>query len=152
MSVPTAMIGLTPITRIMTGVIRAPPPIPVRPIRKPMIRPMRVKRGSIHPSLALFVTHVIPNAAELTTAGEDRPKEHLGRVRAAGDVGERLRRYVPDESCRRRVRCGARLRPRRRGRLHPELRTGWGADECCRRVPRALPPGTCRGRPRRYIR
>src|SRR3712207_539476 len=47
MSVPTAVGAETPITATRNGVMREPPPTPVRPTRKPTRSPKRVGVGSI---------------------------------------------------------------------------------------------------------
>ena len=39
---PTAMVGWTPMKRIRIGVIREPPPIPVKPTKKPTKNPMMI--------------------------------------------------------------------------------------------------------------
>src|ERR671919_24328 len=46
MSVPIAVTGLIPNTRISSGVIRLPPPMPVRPTRKPTPKPKKTIAGS----------------------------------------------------------------------------------------------------------
>src|SRR5687767_4317842 len=46
MSVPIAVTGLIPKTRISSGVIRLPPPMPVRPTRKPTPTPKKTIAGS----------------------------------------------------------------------------------------------------------
>src|SRR5688572_23682323 len=46
MSVPIAVTGLIPKTRISSGVIRLPPPMPVRPTRKPTPKPKKTIAGS----------------------------------------------------------------------------------------------------------
>src|SRR3954451_17480504 len=47
MSVPIAVVGWIPKTRISSGVISDPPPMPVMPTRTPMPRPNRMIAGSI---------------------------------------------------------------------------------------------------------
>src|SRR5512132_1500950 len=47
MSVPIAVVGLTPKRRTSRGVIREPPPIPVMPTRKPTPKPKKTILGSI---------------------------------------------------------------------------------------------------------
>ena len=46
-SVPTATTGLMPNTRMSSGVISEPPPMPVIPTRMPTPRPKRMSAGSI---------------------------------------------------------------------------------------------------------
>jgi len=41
MSVPTASVGLNPKRKMSSGVISAPPPIPVAPTRRPIRSPVR---------------------------------------------------------------------------------------------------------------
>jgi hypothetical protein len=48
-SVPTAVGAGTPIVTTRKGVIKEPPPTPVRPTRKPTSRPKRTGSGSITP-------------------------------------------------------------------------------------------------------
>src|SRR4051794_12943525 len=47
MSVPIAVVGLTPKRRTSSGVIRDPPPIPVMPTRKPTPKPKKTILGSM---------------------------------------------------------------------------------------------------------
>src|SRR5665811_962387 len=47
MSVPIAVTGLTPKSRISSGVIRVPPPIPVMPTMAPMPKPKMMIAGFI---------------------------------------------------------------------------------------------------------
>src|SRR3954454_16528187 len=47
MSVPIAVVGLTPKRRTSSGVIREPPPMPVMPTRNPTPKPKKTILGSI---------------------------------------------------------------------------------------------------------
>src|SRR5215210_2976902 len=106
-SVPTAVGAGTPITATRKGVIREPPPTPVRPTRKPTRRPNRVGVGSI--SLGPVELPDGPEIAELLEPGDD-PAGALvgllligldvelrggGRLVRVGDAGEL--RYLPGE-------------------------------------------------------
>src|ERR671916_594775 len=80
MSVPTAVGAETPITAIRNGVIREPPPTPVRPTRKPTRSPKRVGEGSISGPVELSDG---PQVAELLEP-EDNPARALVRLLLVG--------------------------------------------------------------------
>src|SRR5688500_18268552 len=77
MSVPIAVVGLTPKTRTSSGVISDPPPIPVSPTRKPTPKPKKTIAGSMPMAL--------PGDPGSLVLGQ---REHLGRDVAVAQVGD----------------------------------------------------------------
>src|SRR3712207_118200 len=83
MSVPTAVGAGTPTTVSKNGVIREPPPTPVRPTRKPTRRPKRVGVGSILGSVELPDGQEV---AELLELGDHPPRALVGLLLIGLDV------------------------------------------------------------------
>jgi hypothetical protein len=58
-SVPTAVTGAMPKTRRRIGVIKAPPPTPVRPTINPVRKPATINMASIKPQILTLCKVII---------------------------------------------------------------------------------------------
>src|SRR5436190_7911464 len=99
MSVPTAVTGWIPKTRIRSGVISEPPPMPVMPTSRPMPKPNMTMMGSIvgvgrgrrrDALVSFFVDRLSQKEGWIMVAGWGRPAYDLPEGNAplrAKDIG-----------------------------------------------------------------
>src|SRR3954452_19653308 len=94
MSVPTATIGLVPMTSTSSGVISEPPPIPVRPMRTPTPRPKTTISGSTGTSGGVQAALDLVRPRPATLAVGARPRARLAADRGIALIVQRVIRKI----------------------------------------------------------
>src|ERR1700730_3004257 len=91
------LVGWTPKISTRSGVINEPPPTPVNPTRRPMVKPERAKKGliSMKRRAAYWTWPAVAGGATNVQVRHDRYRSRRGRHRPAGHRGRNRRAATP---------------------------------------------------------